>query len=132
MALESADFIGGLVHTNPVGATDDRSTSDDHHRLGKKVLKNSFAGHLGVISAYGAMTGTNTYAMTVSAPSTLAYINSMTLIGIPANTNTSTSVSNNLNTLGAKTVVRADGLLALGIFKPMFLQSWFMMQTRIS
>ena len=42
MALESATFIDGLVVTNPVGATDQISQGDNHLRLIKDVLKNSF------------------------------------------------------------------------------------------
>lgn len=41
MPLESANFITGLVDTNPAG-TDQGATSDDHHRLTKRVLKNTF------------------------------------------------------------------------------------------
>ena len=44
MALESATFIDGLVVTNPVGATDQISQGDNHLRLIKDVLKNSFPG----------------------------------------------------------------------------------------
>ncbi len=42
MGLESATFIDGLVVTNPVGATDQISQGDNHLRLLKDVLKNSF------------------------------------------------------------------------------------------
>ncbi len=42
MALESATFIDGLVVTNPVGATDQISQGDNHLRLIKDTLKNSF------------------------------------------------------------------------------------------
>ena len=41
MGLESASFLNGLVDTNP-GATDNVSQGDDHLRLIKKVLKDSF------------------------------------------------------------------------------------------
>ncbi len=44
MGLESATFIDGLVVTNPVGATDQISQGDNHLRLIKDVLKNSFPG----------------------------------------------------------------------------------------
>lgn len=42
MPLESATFIDDLVATNPVGGTDSRSQGDDHIRLIKAVLKNTF------------------------------------------------------------------------------------------
>tara|TARA_R110000824_G_scaffold159936_2_gene334540 strand:- start:273 stop:857 length:585 start_codon:yes stop_codon:yes gene_type:complete len=41
MALESATYIDGLVITNPAGS-DSISQGDDHIRLIKKVLKNTF------------------------------------------------------------------------------------------
>ena len=41
MALESATYIDGLVITNPTGS-DSISQGDDHIRLIKKVLKNTF------------------------------------------------------------------------------------------
>ena len=41
MGLESATYLNGLVNTNP-GATDNVSQGDDHLRLIKSVLKNSF------------------------------------------------------------------------------------------
>lgn len=41
MGLESGDYIDDLVITNPVGS-DDRSTADDHLRLLKKVVKQTF------------------------------------------------------------------------------------------
>jgi len=42
MGLESGSFIATLVATNPVGATDPKSQGDDHIRLIKKALQNSF------------------------------------------------------------------------------------------
>lgn len=41
MALESGDFLDDLVRTNPTG-TDPRSQGDDHIRLLKTVLQNTF------------------------------------------------------------------------------------------
>lgn len=42
MGLEAATFINQLVATNPVGATDPRSQGDDHIRLLKLTLQNTF------------------------------------------------------------------------------------------
>ncbi|MHC4622115.1 MAG: hypothetical protein ACYTEQ_30630 [Planctomycetota bacterium] len=50
MGLESATYLDGLVITKPTGG-DDRSTSDDHHRLIKTVLKNSFPNIAGAMNA---------------------------------------------------------------------------------
>lgn len=46
MSLESADFIPGLVETNPEG-TDPKSQGDDHLRLLKHVLKSQFPNFTG-------------------------------------------------------------------------------------
>jgi hypothetical protein len=52
MPLETGDgYISGLVQTNPVGATDHKSTADDHLRLIKAALKGSFPNVAGAISA---------------------------------------------------------------------------------
>ena len=50
MGLEVATYISQFVTTNPAGA-DDRSTSDDHHRLIKTVLQNSFPNINGAVTA---------------------------------------------------------------------------------
>ncbi len=42
MALETGDYISDLVITNPVGATDPKSQGDDHIRLLKKTIKQTF------------------------------------------------------------------------------------------
>jgi len=42
MALEAGTYVNDLVVTNPVGATDFVSNGDDHLRLIKTVLKNTF------------------------------------------------------------------------------------------
>lgn len=50
MALEAATFIDELVNTNPPGS-DDASTIDEHLRLIKAVLLNSFANISGAVTA---------------------------------------------------------------------------------
>ena len=50
MGLETVGFISDLVTTNPTGA-DDRSTSDDHHRVVKTALLNSFPNINGAVTA---------------------------------------------------------------------------------
>lgn len=44
MPLETGDFISDLVVTNPLG-TDPKSEGDDHLRLLKKVIQQTFADH---------------------------------------------------------------------------------------
>lgn len=51
MGLEAATYIDGLVITNPVGATDPRSQGDDHLRLLKTTLKNTFPALTGAVTA---------------------------------------------------------------------------------
>ena len=50
MALETAQYIDGLVITNPTG-TDSRTTSDDHHRLIKAAVKRTWPNVAGEVSA---------------------------------------------------------------------------------
>lgn len=50
MALETGTYIDDLVVTNPTGA-DDRSTADDHLRLIKSTIKNSFPQIAGEVTA---------------------------------------------------------------------------------
>ena len=47
MALESATYIPELTNTNPVGASDPKSQGDDHLRLIKKTLLNTFGSFVG-------------------------------------------------------------------------------------
>lgn len=42
MGLEAATFISQLVASNPVGATDPKAQGDDHLRLIKSALQNTF------------------------------------------------------------------------------------------
>lgn len=51
MGLETGDYIGDLVTTNPT-VTDQKQFGDDHLRLLKSVLKKSFNGFPGQIIAY--------------------------------------------------------------------------------
>ena len=54
MALETGTYISDLVATNPVGATDTKSTLDDHIRLIKSTVKATFP------NVSGAVTPTHT------------------------------------------------------------------------
>lgn len=44
MGLEVATYVNDLVTSNPIGASDPKSAGDDHLRLIKTVLKNTFPG----------------------------------------------------------------------------------------
>ena len=52
MALETATLVPSLVDTNPT-STDAKSQGDDHIRMIKDCLLNSFAGWSGLISITG-------------------------------------------------------------------------------
>lgn len=51
MPLESATFINGLNASNPVGASDPKSQGDDHLRLIKSTLLNTFPSLTGAVTA---------------------------------------------------------------------------------
>lgn len=58
MGIESATYINQLVNTNPVGGVDFYSTADDHLRLLKAVLLNSFPNIGGAVTvAHGVLNG---------------------------------------------------------------------------
>jgi len=81
MGLESGTYIDDLVVTNPAGG-DDRSTSDDHHRLIKAVLKNSFPNIDGAVTAtpaeLNAVSGLAASRLLVSDGSGLASVSTVT------------------------------------------------------
>lgn len=62
MALEAATYVNDLVTTNPVGASDPKGQGDDHLRLIKTVLKNTFP------NAVGAYTFQSTDPSAVEGP----------------------------------------------------------------
>jgi hypothetical protein len=67
MALETVVTIGDLVPANP-GSGDPKSAGDDHLRMIKTALRNSFAG-MGVVMASGADGGAaNAYTLTPANP----------------------------------------------------------------
>lgn len=47
MGLESATYIPELTNTNPIGASDPKSEGDDHIRLLKKTILNTFGSFVG-------------------------------------------------------------------------------------
>lgn len=56
MALENATYIPELTNTNPVGASDPKSQGDDHLRLIKKTLLNTFGAFVGTAGTPKAVT----------------------------------------------------------------------------
>ena len=84
MALESATYINSLVNTNPSGS-DSISQGDDHIRLIKSVLKNSFPT---VASAT-----TPIVSVTHSLPASSGYMRNETTYATTGQTITHTKVS---------------------------------------
>lgn len=86
MGLEVATFIDGLVIGNPVGSTDAISEGDNHLRLIKTVLKNSFPGLAGIgfrvqdkATAYTVVATDNTTILRCTATLTLTLTAASTL-----------------------------------------------------
>lgn len=50
MGLETGTYIDSLVATNPVGATDQKSQGDDHLRLIKSTILNTFPSIVGAVN----------------------------------------------------------------------------------
>ena len=70
MALETGEYIGNLVATNPT-PSDPKSQGDDHLRLIKSTLQNSFAGIEGMILVSGVESGAgNAYTVALSGEPT--------------------------------------------------------------
>ena len=65
MGLETGTYISDLVNTNPVGATDLKSTLDDHIRLLKSTILTTFP------NVTGAVTATHTQLNYVDATSSI-------------------------------------------------------------
>lgn len=109
MALETGTNVGDLITTNPT-ATDPKSYGDDHLRLLKTVLKNSFAGYASEISLRGTEaqgSTVNDYTVTVSpAPSAYNVGTLVTFKSTHANTNGATL---QINALGTKTLLDSNG-----------------------
>lgn len=105
MGLETGSYITDLVSTNP-GVNDPKSAGDDHIRLVKTVLKNSFPGFSGAIVVGGTDTGTaNTYLLSAAIP---AYVANTVVVWKPANANTGASTIN-INSLGTRAIKQVDG-----------------------
>ena len=110
MGLESASFVGGLVSTNPTG-TDPKSQGDDHIRLIKSALLNSFAGFTGAVlltgtEAQGATA--NDYTVTVT-PDPAAYVAGNVVLCKVTHANTGPATLQ-VNALGTKSLLGVDGL----------------------
>jgi hypothetical protein len=109
MSLESATYVANLNTSNPA-ATDPKSQGDDHLRLIKSVLKNSFAGFAGMVIVTGTEAqgaSVNDFTVTVS-PAPTAYTASTLVVFKATHANTS-GCTVQINALGTKTLLNVDG-----------------------
>lgn len=90
MSLETGNYISALDSVNPTGS-DPKSRGDDHLRLIKSTLKNSFAGITGAVIVGGTNGGVaNVYTLTPT-PTLVSYITNMTIVFSPVVSNTGAS-----------------------------------------
>lgn len=109
MPLETANYVAGLVKTNPM-PNDPKSFGDDHLRLIKTVLLNSFAGFPGMVVVTGAEAQGATasdYTVTVS-PAPAAYTASMLVVFKSTHANAGAATVQ-VNALGTKPLLAVDG-----------------------
>ena len=109
MGLETGTYVNDLNTANPT-STDPKSQGDDHLRLIKSVLRNTFAGFPGLVVAIGteAQGATaNDYILTV-APAPAAYTASFFAVFKATHANTG-AVTLAINALTAKTLKAVDG-----------------------
>lgn len=111
MPLEnpSNPYIGTLVPTNPT-STDQKSQGDDHIRLMKSALQDTFTGFAGMVQIRGTETGSgNAYAMTIT-PNTAAaaYSTGMMVVFEATHANTGAATFQ-INSLGTVPIVKVDG-----------------------
>ena len=82
MGLETGTYLNDLVVTNPVGASDLKQYGDDHLRLVKTVLKNTFPNMTG---AFGRVVNKNiNYTILSSDASVLFLCNALATYSLPA------------------------------------------------
>lgn len=109
MALETASYIAGLNASNPA-VNDPKNQGDDHLRLLKATLLNTFAGFAGMVIVTGAEAQgatANDYTVTVS-PAPAAYTTSMLVVFKAAHSNTGGGTLQ-VNALGTKPLLDANG-----------------------
>lgn len=103
MSLETGNYIGALVPANPSGK-DPKRQGDDHLRLIKEALLNSFVGFAGAIMVGGRSVGSvNAYELSPSK-AMLAYTAGTMVVWSPNVTNTSATPTLNISGLGPRAI----------------------------
>jgi hypothetical protein len=108
MPLETATYVANLDATSPT-PTDPKSQGDDHLRMIKSVLQNSFAGFSGMVIVTGNESQgatANDYVVTVS-PAPADYTASMLVLFQAAHANTGATTLT-INGLTAKPLLAVD------------------------
>lgn len=108
MGLETGNFIGDLVSTNPTGS-DGKSQGDDHLRLIKSTVLNSFTGFDGAVIVTGIDGGVSDIYTLTPTPSLPSYAARMVVVFSPTTSNTGASTIN-ISNLGAKPVKSVAGV----------------------
>jgi len=107
MSLETANYIGNLVSSNPTGA-DPKSRGDDHLRLIKSVLQNCFAGLTGAVMVGGVNGGAaNAYTLTPTPP-VPSLVDNMQIVFSPVVPNTG-ACTMNVSGLGIINLLSVSG-----------------------
>ena len=107
MPLESASYIGNLVESNPVGATDQKKFGDDHLRLIKGTVKNTLPNLTSPI-LIGSITSTDGRAYTMSVPDLLETPPLNTIVIARCLVGNNGSVTLNVESTGANSVLGLD------------------------
>jgi hypothetical protein len=117
MSLETAQFINQLNILNPDG-TDLVSTADDHLRLIKSTIKNTFPNITGPVTAsqdalngqsYLIDTGSANAVVVTPAPAWTSYTDGRSFTFKAVANSTSITPTINVSNLGVKALVTADG-----------------------
>lgn len=109
MPLETGNYIKDLNPANPTGG-DPKSQGDDHLRLLKQVIIDSFPGFAGTVMVGGTSTGVaNAYVLTPDDP-LLAYTANTIVAWMPNAVNSSDSTIN-VSGLGVRNIRQADGTI---------------------
>lgn len=117
MSLESATYINQLNILNPDG-TDLVSTADDHLRLIKSTIKNTFPNITGPVTAtqdalngqsYLLDTGAANAVVVTPTPAWTSYTDGRSVTFKAVANSTTTTPTINVSNLGAKALVTADG-----------------------
>ena len=125
MGLEAGTHINSLVATNPVGATDPKSQGDDHLRLIKSTILNTFPAITGAVTAthtainqtsvgtggtFPAINGSALTALNASALSSGTVADARLSANVPLLNAANTFIANQTITLGtAKQTLSATG-----------------------